>query len=136
VNNLQMFFAKANARQKDPVDEVLDSFFTYVDANVKVEPLPNLTAENIVGRARMLLSESQDKPLASLAELLYYYKQDLITSEQLAAVYGKLIGAEDGPQLATGTPEERKAILERMLNDAAAELEEGQESKPPEFFGS
>jgi hypothetical protein len=138
VNNLQTFFAKENPRQKDPVDELLNGLFRYIEANVRVAPMPKLRPEHAVGRVGALLSssDSNPKPLSALAETLYYYKQNLLNEEQLQAAFSKLLGPEEGKDLALGSPEERKAVLEGLLHGGNAGLKEGEKSAPPTFFGS
>jgi hypothetical protein len=135
VNSLQVIYAKDNAR-KDPVEQSLDGFFRYVGEHVRVQPMPQLRPEHAVGRVETLVSSSHPKPLSTLAEILYYYKQDLLSVEQLNEAYGKLLGPDDGKDLALGSPEERKAVLEVLLHGDAARVKEGEKSAPPTFFGS
>ncbi|MEQ8785018.1 MAG: hypothetical protein RIC55_01910 [Pirellulaceae bacterium] len=136
VNNLQLAFAKENPRQKNPVDEALEGFTRFVEEQIRVQPMPTLRPEHAVGRVDILVSTSHVKPLSTLAEVLYYYKQGLIDVEKLNEAYGKLIGPEDGKDLALGSPEERKAVLEGLLHGGAAGIKEGEKSAPPVFFGS
>jgi hypothetical protein len=135
VNNLQASFAKG---KKDPVGQALEGLFRYVEQQVRVQPMPQLRPEHAVGRVETLVSSTQLKPLSTLAEILYYYKQGLLSREQLTEYYGKLIGPDDGKDLALGSPEERKAVLEGLLHggDAAPKGKEGEKSAPPTFFGS
>jgi hypothetical protein len=131
VNNLEYFFAKENPRAKDPVEESLDDFFKYVAENLQLQAMPELQPVHAAGRVGVIVAEERPKPLSLLAEMLYYRNQKLISDEQLAAACGKLIGEAEGKQLVSGRPEEKKFVLDRLLN---SHVSSGVEPGEIDFF--
>jgi hypothetical protein len=118
VNNLEYFFSKENPRNKDPVETSLDEFFKYVVDNLYLQAMPQLAPEHVARRVGAITAQSHDKPLSLLAEILYYRNQKLMTDEQFAAACAALLGAEDGERLAAGPADQKKQILDKLLDAA------------------
>lgn len=94
--------------------ELLNDTLSFLDENVLLGDVPKLTAEAAQQRAETITAKTIN-PLPALAELRYYQSAKLLTPEQLSDDYVKLLGAEDGPRLATGAESVRKEILEKAL---------------------
>ncbi len=73
------------------------------------------SAAQIQDRARSLISRRYENPLPALTELRYYAWKRLITPDQLAACYRRIVGDANGSILATGSEEERLRVIEQWL---------------------
>jgi len=108
---------KTDKGASDPADELIKEVMQYIDNHLPLVEMPNLTAKVAGGRAATLAAEKADSPLPILAELRYYQWRELLKDEDLAQCYAKLLGPRDGPNLAGGTPQQRREILLRLLSD-------------------
>jgi len=99
---------------KADADELLSDVMEFLDKEVLLSDMPKLTADEALERAEAIAKETSN-PLPALAELRCYASRKLLTPEQLADFYTRLIGAEDGPRLATGGDQMRLQILEKLL---------------------
>jgi hypothetical protein len=98
---------------KGDADELLSDALAYLDKEVLLGDMPKLTAEEVQQRAEAIAHETSN-PLPALAELRCYASLKLLTPEQLADFYTRLIGSEDGPRLATGSDPLRRQIVEKL----------------------
>jgi hypothetical protein len=94
--------------------ELLNDTLSFLDGGVLLGDVPKLTAEAVQQRAETISGKTVNL-LPALAELRYYQSVKLLTPEQLSDDYVKLLGAEDGPRLATAANSVRREILEKML---------------------
>ena len=116
LSNLRVAAAKAAGDGgADPAGEFVDRMLKYVDAQLKLVEMPSINHEAAVRRAESLVGQRFDDPLLTLMELRYYQSKGLLTPEELAEYYTKILGPGDGPLLATGTEAQRRLIVERWL---------------------
>ena len=106
---------RTNKKRGDPLSELNDELMKEVE-KLHLAEMPNISSEAAGGRAKKLVAKKRENPLPVLAELRYYESKKLLTSEQLAELYTKLIGKEDGPRLATGTEQQRNEIVRQWLS--------------------
>ncbi|HRF02943.1 MAG TPA: hypothetical protein PLI18_20730, partial [Pirellulaceae bacterium] len=116
-------FWQAKEKNKDLIEEELDALFQdKADELVKLAPLPELTAEQVQQRVDQVTASPLDNPLPTLAEFLYYHKKGLLDESGLIAAYEKVLGdAERAEQLATGSNEEREAVIAEWIPPAWTE---------------
>lgn len=86
----------------------------YMEGNVWLTPMPEFTPEVVQRRAESIAQRSDD-PLPILAELRYYEVSKLLTPEQLESCFTRIVGAEIGRQLATGSDVTRQQALDKLL---------------------
>jgi hypothetical protein len=77
--------------------------------------MPPVAPEEAQQRADALTEPAPAEPWAALAELRYYQSKNLLTPEQISGYFAKLLGDEDGPQLATGREGVQQQIVDRLL---------------------
>ena len=123
---------KLNSRQTetktksggDPIEAAVTATKEAIDQTIRLEDFPAIQPAAALKRAETLVKQATDptKPtttenkLPILLELRFYAWKKLLTDEQLAGFYEKLLGNPDeGKKLATGTEAERRAIVGRML---------------------
>jgi hypothetical protein len=68
----------------------------------------------------LLTASEPENPLPLLAEIRFYRSRDLITDEDVAAAFTKIVGEEVGKKLTSGTEDERKETLQEWLPKQAA----------------
>ena len=96
---------------------MLDDLLNMLDEELFLSELPTFSPEVIQRRANALV-EQADGPLPVLAELRYYSALKLLSPDQLAAYFSRLIGPELGVQLANGPEVGRQKIVEKLLQEA------------------
>jgi len=89
----------------------------FVESNLVLGEVPNLTPEIVKARAEAIVAEPKQNLLSALFELRYYESKKLLTGQELAGYYGKLTNPEDGTKLATGTAEQRKEALRKVMGE-------------------
>jgi hypothetical protein len=110
---------KKAAKSKDPGDpagDLLDELLHYAQTNLKLIEMPAITAEVANKRAGWLADQEYSNPLPALLELRYYQWKQLLTAEETAGVYAKILGDQDGPKLAKGSDRERLTVVGRLLS--------------------
>ena len=93
---------------------MVDTILEYFDGRLILTAMPALKPEIVKRRAEALASAENADPLPALAELRYYELKKLLTPQQLSGYFAKLVGAEDGPQLATGLETARREVLAKL----------------------
>ena len=95
--------------------ELLSDVLEFLDKEVLLRDMPKLTAEEVQeagGNAGQANVQSSARAWPSLR---CYASLKLLTPEQLADFYTRLIGSDDGPRLATGGDQMRLQIMEKLL---------------------
>jgi hypothetical protein len=109
---------KKGAKSKapgDPAGDLVDELLHYAETNLKLIEMPAITAEVANKRAGWLADQEYSNPLAALLELRYYQWKQLLTPEETAGFYAKILGDQNGPKLATGSDRERLSVVGRLL---------------------
>jgi hypothetical protein len=117
LNNIAVQIERVEKKEdQDPVDKAVESLFKYVDENWKLGPLPAaLQADNVLNRLRAVLAESHENPLAALAEARMYQTRGLLQDNHYLAACQKLVGEAEGTKLASGSREEKLAVIGKWL---------------------
>jgi hypothetical protein len=100
----------------DPATDLLEELMHYAETNLKLTEMPEITAEAAQKRAGWLSEQESSNPLPALLELRYYQWKQLLTPEETAGFFTKILGDQDGPKLATGSDRERLTVVERLLS--------------------
>jgi len=98
-----------------PARPLLTEVLDYIDKQIALQDMPAYTAEEARRRGVSLVAAQYANPLPALMELRYYQYKKLLTAEEIAGFYAKIVGAEEGPRLATGPEEQRQEIVQRWL---------------------
>ncbi len=113
INNRTAYQAMTS-RSIDPSSavskEVAALYGTNLD-KIKLLPMPELTASQVVSRVGSLLTSSTAEPMEILAETRLYRALDLLSDEQVHFVFDLILG-DDGLVLSAGPEDERVEILE------------------------
>ena len=119
MNNFKV--QKARAENKDDgVQKEIESLFAYIDESLTMCPPPDvLNSELIKKRVASLVGRKTEDPLPVLTEIRYWHRRNLLDDEGLAAAFSAMLSPEIGARLATGSEEERQAIVKRWLPAAS-----------------
>ncbi len=107
--------AAKNKDLGDPAGDLVDELLRYAQNNLKLTEMPAITAEVAKKRAGWLADQEYSNPLSALLEIRYYQWKQLLTPEETAGLYAKILGDQNGPKLATGSDEERLTVVGRLL---------------------
>ena len=77
--------------------------------------MPQMQASDIPARMKTLVSEAHEDRLPLFAEVRYDQLKGLLSNEDAVAEYRKWLSNEQAQVLATGTPAQRRAMLEQWL---------------------
>ncbi|MFP6676843.1 MAG: hypothetical protein VB878_17295 [Pirellulaceae bacterium] len=109
--------------KKDPLGALVDTMFKYIDENLTLQSLPaSVTREDRIERVRELITkkESHDT-LTSLAEVSFYRHSKLFDDVVVSSAFTKILDEARGAKLATGSVNDRTAVLRQMLPEVPAE---------------
>lgn len=114
LDNVKVTTAMASAHLDDPIKAIVDNATQAIDTKLVLGEMPAMTPELAQKRAEYLAKGSSENPLPGLMELRYYQSKGLLTTEQVTAAYKQIVG-DDGVKLATGSPRERRNVVDRWL---------------------
>ncbi len=120
LNNRRIEAAEQGEIQATPVEDMLAEITERVDREFVLVDMPRISREAALGRAESLVGLAADRPLTVLVELCYYQWKELLTAEEVSALFQQVLGPEDGARLASGTPEERLEVVERWIPEPPA----------------
>jgi hypothetical protein len=109
---------KKTAKSKnlgDPAGDLVEELLRYAQSDLKLADMPAITAEVAQKRADWLTEQESTNPLPALLELRYYQWKQLLTPEETAGYFTKILGDEKGPKLAKGSDQERLSVVSRLL---------------------
>jgi hypothetical protein len=119
LNNIQVQIARAEQKgDTDLVDAVVTKLFETIDSKYKLGDLPpaKQTPEAVLDRLRTLIGATHENPLPVLAEARMYHTRGLLQDSHLTIAYQKILAVDQlGTQLATGSEEEKKKVIEKWL---------------------
>jgi hypothetical protein len=112
--------AKARERERsdsdDPVEKELDKIFAkFSDVQLKTDAMPELSAEAVGRRVESISSDSN--PLASIVEVVNYWRADLLEEAAAMDFISKATDEATAKALLTGTDEERKTALTTWIEN-------------------
>ncbi len=109
--------------KKDPLGALVDTMFKYIDENLTLQSLPaSVTREDRIERVKELITkkESHDT-LTSLAEVSFYRHSKLFDDVVVSSAFTRILDEARGAKLATGSVNDRTAVLRQMLPEVPAE---------------
>jgi hypothetical protein len=119
LNNVQVQIGRAEQSfETDPVDKEFADLFQVVDSKWRLGQLPpNLqTQEGVLNRLRALIGATHENPLPVLAEARMYHTRGLLQDHHLTIAYQKILAVDQlGTQLATGSEQQKKKVIEKWL---------------------
>lgn len=107
----------ASTGEPDPEELALcaDDIGKYLDANYVLQPMPQLQAGDIAGRMKKMAAEAHDDRLPLFAEVRYDQMKGLLSNEEAVAALRTWLNNEQAQVMASGTPAQRRAMLEQWL---------------------
>ncbi len=115
LNNFKVQKARSESKE-DGISKEIDKLFEFIDANLTMSPPPSiLNSGHITKRVASLVSTKPDDILPVLTEIRFWHRRNLLDDEGLTAAFSQMLSPEIGEQLATGSEDERKAIVKRWL---------------------
>jgi hypothetical protein len=106
------------AKDKNPDAKIESTVSTFMKRMIEAYPLddlPNITADAVKTKRLAALGNDQVRTkLDLLSEVQLYFSKGLIDETTRLDVFGQIAGG-DGRILAAGTPEEKLAVLEKMI---------------------
>ncbi len=115
LNNFKVQNSR-KAGKDDGIAKELEKLFTYIDAELTMSPTPDvMTSEIIAKRVTSLVGLKTDNLLPVLTEIRFWHRRNLLDDDGLKKAFSDMLSPEIGEQLATGTEDERKAIVKRWL---------------------
>jgi len=115
IVNTDIEMAKRRGKEDDTLGKNIERMFTLFDDKVKLESLPALKPEHAHDRMRVLIADSNVKPLTKLFEARLYHSMKLLTDEELTKIYQIVLRGNEGIALAQGTIDDRRMVLSEVL---------------------
>lgn len=115
LNNVQARKSAAKG-ESDGVDEAVELIVKKIEETFGLHEIPAALSPEIVSNKRIpaLVADKSVPVLDRLSEVNLYYANGLIDENQKAAAFEKIAG-QQGATIATGTPEEKLAAVEKLL---------------------
>ncbi len=101
--------------EPDPEEIALcaDDLGKFLNDSYVLQPLPEVQPGDIPARIKTLTTEAHDDRLPLFAEVRYDQLKGLLSSEDAVAAFRKWLNSEQAQVMATGTPAQRRAMLEQ-----------------------
>jgi hypothetical protein len=122
LNNIEVQKDRMEGKPDD-VAKALIAMFEHVDQTWKLGPVPAMEPQQVLTRIGAILNEGPGaSPLPALAEVRMYHSRGLLQDNHLELAYQRLLGDEQAARvLATGTEEEKRAVIEKYMSAAPRE---------------
>ncbi|MCA9130591.1 MAG: hypothetical protein KDB22_26060 [Planctomycetales bacterium] len=117
LNNLKIEREGMLGEESDDVQKNVDRLFRAFDENMTLTSMPSLLPEHALARMAQVLSDSKMSPLAKLFEARLYHSLNLLSDEELSMAYQITLKGNEGESLATGTPEDKKLVMQLVIED-------------------
>ncbi len=116
LNNLQAAKSKAKG-DSDGVDEVVERIIKGTEEALALQAIPAVLTPEIIMNKRVpaLVKDTESSVIERLSEVNLYYSKGLIDDSQKAEAFAQIDGAL-GRVIATGSPSEKLAALEKLLD--------------------
>jgi hypothetical protein len=107
----------ATAAEIDPeeIANVAADVGKYLDDNYVLQPMPEMQAKDLPARIKRMGTEAHDDLLTVFAEVRYDQLKGLLTAEEATAAFRTWLSDERAQVMASGTPAQRRALLEQWL---------------------
>jgi hypothetical protein len=109
--------AAREKREADPLEAEMQNFAAALDNELKTQPLKDkVTEATALKRATFLVAQEVDNPLQNLAEVRCYHALELVSDEQCAELFAKVLGPDKAAKLVSGKTEaDRAAVLAKWI---------------------
>lgn len=114
LNNIEVQ-KKMEDGQGDGIDTALQVVFSKIDEQVILTTLPTLKPEVAQKRISDLVNSKQVPTLKALGEVCLFHHLKLINDEERTSAYELLLEGADGNTLGTGSVEDKRAVLDKLL---------------------
>lgn len=123
LNNVEVERAKMRGVNDDALEKNIERLFKGFDSKIQLTDMPALQPEHAKNRVRQLLSirekldeeEEAEMNLSVLYETRLFHSMGLISEEEMSQVFQIVLEGNEGEVLATGSPEDRKLVLDEIL---------------------
>ena len=99
----------------DPAVGIIDEAFEFIDGQQRLGPIPPLDSAYAASRAAEIVATKGADPLTVLLELRYFQAKGLLTADEAAGFYGRVLDAERGRLLASASEEDRRRAVEHPI---------------------
>jgi hypothetical protein len=114
LNNIEVQ-KKMEDGDGDGIDGALLVLFNKLDDLAVMSSMPTLKPENAQKRISDLANSKQVPTLRALSEVCLFHHLKLINDEEQTAAYELLLEGADGTALGTGSTEEKRAALDKLV---------------------
>jgi hypothetical protein len=127
LSNMAVQKAREDEKKKDPVESNLIALFAYISENIALQPsVPEtVTREERIDRVREILADENRDTLPALAEIAFYRHAQLFGDVEVESAFSKILDPERGAKLATGSTDDRTAVLKGLLPKVPAAIWNG-----------
>lgn len=101
--------------QGDGIDAALQVVFSKIDEQVILTSMPTLKPEVAQKRISDLVNSKQVPTLKALGEVCLFHHLKLINDEEKTSAYELLLEGADGNTLGTGSVEDKRAVLDKLM---------------------
>ncbi len=100
------------------VEAAMRPMLNKLDEQTAMVEVPNFLTAEIIKTKRLptLVTDQSRSKLELLAEIKLYRNSSLLEDEDVKEAFEKILGAEDGRLLATGSDQERLAVVKKLLS--------------------
>ncbi len=99
----------------DPAVAIIEEALEFLDGQQRLGPIPPLDSTHAAGRAAEIVATKAADPLTVLLELRSFQAQGLLTADEAAGFYGRVLDAERGRLLASPSEEDRRRAIENLI---------------------
>jgi len=99
----------------DGIDAALQVVFSKLDEQLILSPLPSLKPDVVQKRISDLINSKQVPTLKALGEVCLFHHLKLINDEERTSAYELLLEGADGNVLGTGSVEDKRAVLDKLM---------------------
>lgn len=115
LSNTEVEREKLRGIDADEVQENVDRMFAKFDEDLKLIDMPTPQPEHARRRIQQLVNDKSQDPLVTLFETRLYHSLGALTLDEAATVYQIVLRGNEGLALATGTPDDRKLVMQEII---------------------
>lgn len=117
LNNMRVQNDREKRPDRDPVPEVADQLFTFIDEHLVMRDMPQgINAENTLRRVGQLL-QSETPVWERLNEVRFYRSRNLLSQSDLEKAFERMLGEKLGPSLAKGNADKKKEAIASLIGE-------------------
>jgi hypothetical protein len=115
LKNVDVERAKMRTDGGDDVEKNMTQLFNKFDSDLKLVDMPAFKPEVAKGRLLQLVNDKSADKMRTLFEARLYHALGALTQEELATVFQIVLRGNEGISLASGTPADRKLVMEEVV---------------------